>query len=171
VSKVLAQSTHQLDIQVINWDQYLNVLERSKVFHTVEEYVVQTSTQSYIQGEPPLSEDATYKRDFIVLEELEDPSKKLREQFMSQLKDHKIDFEELASDFQESVELAVVKAIENFTNTSACAIVYLNEHHGYKHWMLAPTTKEDLIIKMMNYSEGALVVYRPTTFTLFKVKA
>lgn len=173
MSKTVKQNLFEMTLQVINWDQYFNAIIRERAYQTVEEYTVQQSygvPSSEDLNSPPKQEDATYRRDYVIVEELEDPSKVVRKQLMEQLEKAGVMYQEFSSDFQGSVEEAVIHAVENFTEVETCAVVYLNEHHGYKHWMLAPTTREDLILRLLSYSQGALVVYRPRMFTLFKVK-
>lgn len=168
----LQEEEASLTFQVINWDQYFNAIIRERSYNVVEQYV---STTSYVSspliepnGEP---QDAVYERDFVVIEELEDPSANCRKQLIDQLKSKGIDFKLIDGSFQDAIEQISFEALERFVDLDTCVVVYMNEHRGFKHYMLAPVTRDDLVIKLLSYSHGALVVYRPVMFTLFKVKA
>jgi len=171
MSKTLASTSMELTLQVINWDQYFNAIIRERSYRIVEEYVVQNKTcepASFEKAEE--SQDSVYSRDYIILEELENPSEIIRKQLMNQLNKAKMDFVDYGMNFQDSVEEAVFKAMEKFVDIESCVVVYMNEHHGYKHYMLAPTSRDELVIRLASYSQGAVIVYTPTKFTLFKVK-
>ena len=164
--KVVDSHDFEVTLQIVSWDQYFNAIIRERSYNVVEEYTLQTSYGKFGgDAEPePSNEDAVYERDFAVVKDLDNPSVDIKKQFIKQLE--KYPEEILGENFQDSVEVACLHAMERFCDITNCVVVDLGEGH----YVLAPTTRDDLILKLVNFTQGALVVYRPTMFTKFLVK-
>lgn len=171
MTKTIEKSTDlELTLYIVSWEQYFNALIRERSYYTVEEYNVQKSysspggfdedTGENIEGS---SSDAIYERSVAVVGELENPSEDIKKQFLEQLKG--VEEKTLSEDFQDSIEIAALQAMENFVDIESCVIVSMGEGH----YILAPTTRDDLLIKLLNFTQGALIIYRPQMFTKFKI--
>lgn len=175
MSKVVESTSVELTLQVVNWEQYFNAIIRERVYSVVQEYTSQTSSYELSQCDPNTEVeviDPTYTRMAVLVEDLVHPCSMVRKQLLQQLTEAKREFVDYGMDLQDSIEEVTFKAMEGFVDIESCVVVDMGRDadNQYGYYMLAPTSREDLVIKLMNYSQGAVVVYRPVMFTLFKVK-
>jgi hypothetical protein len=159
-------ATFDFEIRIISWEQYFNCIVRERAYNTVEEYNMQTKFPEFnFNGTEESDGDTTYEHKFRVVEELKDPSSDVKRQFVEQLDEHVGKPTKSTDSMEECVELAVLSAIERFVNVDNCVVVDM----GDGEFVLAPTTRDDLVLKLLSPIDGALVIYRPLMFIRFKV--
>lgn len=149
-----------VDLPIVSWNQYFSYITRSPVVQTVTEYDVNLGYEETDKG----NEDSVYRREMIVLEDLDNPAQVAKKQFRKQLSQHGSGIYEFSPDFQTSAESAAFEAYNNFSPVSNSALVNL----GRGEYVLAPYTKDDIVFKYLSIAQGAIVVYRPKMFIRFK---
>jgi len=148
----------------VNWEQYLNILDRSKAYVLVEEYTASLGYGSL----PDMSEEAIedvahYQSRCIVVNNLDKPSEVFKKQLMAQLTDTGNPVKEY-SDLQLAVEESYVECLENFGLPSV--VVDL----GDGEYMVAPVTKEEITIRLLSPVQGCLIIFKPRMFSRFRIK-
>ena len=168
----------ELTFQVLNWSQYFNILIRERAYNIVQESTV---IQDYVADIGPVDggpeSDRKYTRNFVIVQDLKCPETQLRSVLFEQLINHGIDFNPKYDTLSEAAEVEALNAMENFTDITNCVLVTLGTPiqadgltDGYTQCMLAPTSRDSLVIRMISPSQGCIIVYRPKDFRMFQVK-
>lgn len=148
----------------VNWEQYLNILDRSKAYVLVEEYTASLGYGSLPDMKESNEDEVHYQNRCIVVNDLEKPSEVFKKQLMAQLTDMGNPVKEY-TDLQLAVEESYVECLENFGLPSV--VVDL----GDGEYMVAPATKEEITIRLLSPVQGCLIVYKPRMFSRFRIKS
>jgi hypothetical protein len=155
------------ELPIVSWEQYFNIIVRERAFQLVEQYVAQTGFDAVPhfdpEGKATESTDSLYERSFQLVQELKTPVEDVRKQFLDQLK--KVESQVFASDFQDSIELAAMDALEKFVELERSVVVDM----GNEEYILAPTSKDHLVLRMIDFVQGTLIVYTPCKFIKFQL--
>lgn len=161
--EVQLNNTFSHNIKIISWEQYFHALYRDRCTQVVEEYNVQLSYSDFSMTEPNNAEDASYSRDYFQVKELKNPMEETKLALLNLLDKTGIKPKHLNDDLQESVEMAVINAMEQFAVIDFCALVKLDKNN----YMLAPLSKDEVVIKMLDILNSAIIVFKPFSFVRF----
>ena len=152
----------KLDLPIITWNQYFNSITRQKVGTTIESY---DRLDGYGGNIPDLEmiNNACYTRCAVIVEEMRNPSEVAKNQFEKQLTEAGVLELIHCSDFQDAAETAYVKAINNFSSLDSSVIINL----GQGSYVLAPTSEDDIVLKLLDFTKGAIIIYRPNMYVRF----
>lgn len=157
-------SNHFVDLPLVNWEQYINALDRDRVYNVVTEY---DRLDGYGPSEgSKFDTDSNYTRCMVQIEKFTNPAKVTLKQFKAQLQEAGVKTMTSSETLNRSVEDACLIAIENFAVLEQYVIVDL----GKDQYVLAPTKKDSIVMKLVDATQGAIIIYTPKWFVPFKAK-
>lgn len=162
---------------IVNWGQYWNMVIRERAYNIVEEIdFKETKIEEFNQNlglatpENGTSEnevDNIYSREFEVVKYLHNPGLQFTESLISSLEKagSPVIPGSKAGDLEVSIAEAAHFGLDNFLNLDECVLIetgHLNPKAP--QYILAPTSRDHLVIKMISPVQGALLVYQPKKF-------
>ena len=157
MSEVISSHKVELSMNIVDFFSFLlTVIPKSKAHQLIESHNMQTE-----YGSAPNEEDSIYCRAVETIQGLSYDL--LKERFLAQLEYGNCpEFE--GEDLQDLLEQGALSSIDNFgTPTHAIKL----EEDLY---VVGPVTAEDITLRSMSETEGAIIVYTPAKFSILRIK-